>query len=211
MSDLNYDESLQVALLINNLRPELKAVLLQHLPFENIQAFTQKAKHVEEALKCCYGISTTSGVTCAKTNQNLSGNTQKVLTEVEADAPFLSNVAKVNEAISALAGNIQNVNRNFPNGRQFHNSRAPNRGPPQRYNSRPPNPQPPNRGRNPYRQSNTRYSSQGSGNFRGGGPRSPSPGRNFRDITCWQCGRTGHVQRQCWSRGSTNRQPSLNA
>lgn len=47
MQALNYDEALQMSLLINGLKPEIKHIILQHLPFQNIDALFNKAKLIE--------------------------------------------------------------------------------------------------------------------------------------------------------------------
>lgn len=51
MISFGYNDQLQMTLILNGLRPEIKAIVLQHLPFENIDALQTKAKHVESALK----------------------------------------------------------------------------------------------------------------------------------------------------------------
>lgn len=51
MANFNYNEELQMTLLINGLRSDVKAIMLQHLPFANIDALKAKAIHVEAALK----------------------------------------------------------------------------------------------------------------------------------------------------------------
>ena len=50
MVDYNYGVDLQMTLLINGLRPEIKSAVMQHLPFQDIEAFVDKARHVESAL-----------------------------------------------------------------------------------------------------------------------------------------------------------------
>ena len=51
MMEYNYNEDLQVTLLLNGLLPQIKTLVLQHLPFANIDAFITKARHIEAALE----------------------------------------------------------------------------------------------------------------------------------------------------------------
>ena len=51
MANFNYNNKLQMTLILNGLRSDVKAIVLQHLPFANIEALAAKAKHVEAALK----------------------------------------------------------------------------------------------------------------------------------------------------------------
>ena len=51
MRNFQYDDNLQMTLILNGLRPEIKAIVMQHLPFQNIEEMSTKAKHVESALK----------------------------------------------------------------------------------------------------------------------------------------------------------------
>ena len=46
-----YDNNMQMTLILNGLRAYIKAIVMQHLPFNNIEELTTKAKHVESALK----------------------------------------------------------------------------------------------------------------------------------------------------------------
>ena len=46
MVDYNYYEDLQVTLIINGLRPEIKTIVMQHLQFQNIDALVNKARHL---------------------------------------------------------------------------------------------------------------------------------------------------------------------
>lgn len=50
MIQYGYGEDLQMTLLINGLKPNIRSVVLQHLPFDNLNAFITKAKHVEAAV-----------------------------------------------------------------------------------------------------------------------------------------------------------------
>ena len=51
MATYQYDDRLQITLLLNGLRPEIKAITMQHMPFASVDALATKAKHVEAALK----------------------------------------------------------------------------------------------------------------------------------------------------------------
>ena len=46
-----YNENQQMTIILNGLRPEIKSVVMQHLPFDNFEQFVTKAKHVEQALQ----------------------------------------------------------------------------------------------------------------------------------------------------------------
>ena len=51
MVDYNYDNDLQMTLLINGLQPEIKSLVMQHLPFDGLDEFVTKARHAESALR----------------------------------------------------------------------------------------------------------------------------------------------------------------
>lgn len=51
MANFNYNNDLQMTLVLNGLRPDVKAIVMQHLPFATMDALANKAKHVEAALK----------------------------------------------------------------------------------------------------------------------------------------------------------------
>ena len=71
MVEYDYNEDLQVTLLLNGLLPQLKSLVLQHLPFENMEAFITKTKHIEAAIE---------------SNQNVLQNPQNIYT-----VPIVSN------------------------------------------------------------------------------------------------------------------------
>ena len=51
MRNFGYDDNLQMTLILNGLRPEIKAIVMQHLPFADLDALITKVKHVESALR----------------------------------------------------------------------------------------------------------------------------------------------------------------
>ena len=51
MADYHYDNDLQMILIIIGLLPEIKIMLMQHLPFAALENLTNKAKHIESELK----------------------------------------------------------------------------------------------------------------------------------------------------------------
>ena len=51
LANLGYNPNQQMTIIINGLRPDIKSVVLQHLPFATVEALINKAKHVEQALK----------------------------------------------------------------------------------------------------------------------------------------------------------------
>ena len=51
MANFDYNNELQMTLILNGLRSDIKAIVLQHLPFANLEALAAKTKHVEAALK----------------------------------------------------------------------------------------------------------------------------------------------------------------
>ena len=222
MTDLNYDANLQIALLINNMRPELKAALLQHLPFENIQALSRKAGHVEEAMKCCYAPTPEQSKSVDFTSTSLRGNTQMVRSDDAVNEQLTDKFSKLTTQLSSLAGSIQNARREFSNFRGNRPSRGFNRG------------RTFNRGRSTY--NNNRFSGngfrQGQRNLNRNRSMSPqpyirgntnrdnfsrntrsrfdSPGRPSTEVTCWTCGRRGHLQRTCFQRRTNSPRRPLN-
>ena len=62
MADYNYGHELQMTLLTNGLTPEIKSVVMQHLPFQDIDALINKARYVESAIKSQSALSLTSYV-----------------------------------------------------------------------------------------------------------------------------------------------------
>ena len=50
MADQNYDEALQITLLLNGLRTDLKGLVMQHLPFQNLDELLEKCRHIEASL-----------------------------------------------------------------------------------------------------------------------------------------------------------------
>ena len=51
LSNLGYNANQQMTMIINGFRPDIKSVVLQHMPFADVNALINKAKHVEQALK----------------------------------------------------------------------------------------------------------------------------------------------------------------
>ena len=51
LANHGYNANQQMTIILNGLRPEIKSVVMQHLPFENTEQLITKAKHVEQALK----------------------------------------------------------------------------------------------------------------------------------------------------------------
>ena len=51
MHNFGYNDALQMTLVLNGLRSEIKAIAMQHLPFDNLDALVTKARHIEAALK----------------------------------------------------------------------------------------------------------------------------------------------------------------
>ena len=51
-----YDQNLQLTLLLNGLLPEIKTIIMQFLPFNDIEAFITRAKYAEQAVKSSRGV-----------------------------------------------------------------------------------------------------------------------------------------------------------
>ena len=51
LDNLGFDANQQMTLIIKGFRRDIKAAVLQHLPFADVPALINKAKHVEQALK----------------------------------------------------------------------------------------------------------------------------------------------------------------
>lgn len=51
LHNLGFNAAQQISIIINGLRPDIRSVVLQHLPFETVDALVSKAKNVEQALK----------------------------------------------------------------------------------------------------------------------------------------------------------------
>lgn len=97
MNALNYDGTLQQALLLNNLRPEIGTIMYQHLPFQNVEGLMEKAKYVELSLKDCYEESE-STMHAEKTESKVNVATKKDDTDV---------VDTLTAAMTALTNTLQ--------------------------------------------------------------------------------------------------------
>ena len=51
MHSFGYNDALQVTLVLNGLRPDIKAIAMQHLPYDNLEALITKTRHIDAALK----------------------------------------------------------------------------------------------------------------------------------------------------------------
>ena len=103
MEAYNYDPNLQITLLINGLKSELKAAVMQHLPFENMEAFITKAKHIESALKLK-----------SQTPMALSTYTVNVATE-ERGQPVKQEVKRLEDSVNSLAEKFDGLSRKLFN------------------------------------------------------------------------------------------------
>ena len=67
LDNLGFDANQQMTLIIKGFRRDIKAAVLQHLPFADVPALINKAKHVEQALK-----------------MNIQGNQQETTDDVKS-------------------------------------------------------------------------------------------------------------------------------
>ena len=106
MNNFGYDENLPMTLILNGLRPDIKAIVLQHLPFNNLDALSVKAKHAESALKSYVNsASTFSGAT--NMSSGLIAN---------ATSPSVSIEAVVQRAIEPLCTKLNALTKGAARG-----------------------------------------------------------------------------------------------
>ena len=184
--DYNYDPQLQMTLLINGLRPEIKSAVMQHLPFADIDAFVTKARHVESAL-------------ASQNVLSIPGYTSN-LAKLEEDNSFLSSK---NHQLKSLESNLQDLSSKFEVFAKelARQNEATKQLTDQAYT---------------FQRSNNRPQSFGtsrnhpSQNDQGSRFRNPNFPHNLpRDrptvaIQCWSCGQMGHMQRECHQNSQRN-------
>ena len=59
MHNFGYNDALQMTLVLNGLRSDIKAIAMQHLPYDNLDALVTKARHIEAALKSYNAVQST--------------------------------------------------------------------------------------------------------------------------------------------------------
>ena len=172
MVDYNYDNDLQMTLLINGLRPDIKTPVMQHLPFNNVDELITKARHIESALK-------TQGILTLPTYQmNLAASSTSVHNAPDNTSP--DQLKDFQEVIQNLSEKFEQLSKQLTKPQRF----------------KPPEPrsqwhqhQQINYGRSPQWQKPWGLPQ----NVRG----RPPPTNQKPDLRCWKCGTLGHVQKNC--------------
>ena len=83
LSNLGYNPNQQLTMIINGFRPDIKSVVLQHMPFDDVNALINKAKHVEQALKSYVAGTITTKAEDAK-NEDVKSAIDKLTANVTA-------------------------------------------------------------------------------------------------------------------------------
>ena len=99
MADQQYDEELQMSLLLNGLRPEIKSLVLQHQPLPDLQSFVTKCKTLEASLQA------------SLFNHYIGNATYPMVANLASSAVVVNphNLKKVDEAIDTLVSKINNL------------------------------------------------------------------------------------------------------
>ena len=180
MVDYDYGPELQMTLLINGLRPEMKSAVMQHLPFQDIEAFINKARHVESALKSQSALSMAgyvSNVTRVDEDDSISTTPAPQLKCLE------KNLQELSDKFETLAKELA---KKSSENKSFREGPAP-------WQQRPWQPS------RQYDRPSTRsdYQDQGT-RFRSSSPwRGNSSRKEYKSPTCWKCGKIGHIQAHC--------------
>lgn len=122
MVSFGYNNNLQMTLILNGLRPEIKAIVLQHLPFENIEALQTKAKHVESALKSYIQSEVTPTANVAQSTQPAELRTlEKAIEKLSLDVAQIAQQVQYGQSNPPKYGNGNQSGFNQP--RRFQNPR----------------------------------------------------------------------------------------
>ena len=105
LANLGYNANQQMTIIINGLRPDIKSVVMQHLPFANVDALVSKAKHVEQALKCY-----------------VQGNITKPKEENDKDREVAAAIEKLTSNVTAMQRAVESQN-----AKQSNRQRGPDR------------------------------------------------------------------------------------
>ena len=101
MMEHNYDDDLQMTLLLNGLRPDIKGLVIQHLPFPNLRGFVHKCRHVEASLQI------------SKFDSHLSNGTYTSVVKSSPDTHVVTvnDIEKLGYALNSLVTRIDNLER----------------------------------------------------------------------------------------------------
>lgn len=91
LHNLGFNDAQQISIIINGLRPDIRSVVLQHLPFETVEALVSKAKNVEQALKNYVKGLPTTAKTETTTNDGVKEAIQKLTANVTAMQKAMEN------------------------------------------------------------------------------------------------------------------------
>ena len=168
MVDYNYDDNLQMTLLISGLRPEIKTSVMQHLPFNDVEELITKARHIEFALKA------QSVLSLSSYPMNLAASSTVVKSAVD------STISKdLQDVIQGLSDKFEQLSK------QIIRSQWPNQ------------PEERNRWQRPQMPNNARRSPWLRSNVPSQQQRYFTPNNREVVPTCWKCRTKGHVQRDC--------------
>ena len=168
-----------MTLLINGFRPEIKMSVMQHLPFQDVEALITKARHIESALKTQGMLSLPS----YSTNLVASSTTLHAEKSKQADTKHFQN------ALETLTEKFEQLSKQLSQSQRF-------KPPERRVNWQP-------QTRSNWRQQNrVNYNQQSD--WRKPWAQSPSSNRPSQpskrsspQLKCWKCDTVGHQQRDC--------------
>ena len=89
LANLGYNPNQQLTMIINGFRPDIKSVVLQHMPFDDVNALINKAKHVEQALKCYV-----SGKITTKAEDNKNDDVKSAIDKLTANVTAMQRAAE---------------------------------------------------------------------------------------------------------------------
>ena len=127
MQTFGYNNALQMTLVLNGLRPDIKAIAMQHLPFENLDVLLTKAKHIEAALKS-YDVAASAQVPSLVPSPSVSVLPQTPSPSLAANMTTRDHMHEVEEAIqkaiAPLDGKLKSIQRQMGNTNRFSGRQA---------------------------------------------------------------------------------------
>ena len=127
MQTFGYNNALQMTLVLNGLRPDIKAIAMQHLPFENFDVLLTKAKHIEAALKS-YDAVASAQVPSLVPSPSASILPQTPSPSLAANMTTRDHMQEVEEAIqrdiAPLDGKLMSIHRQMDNTNHFSGRQA---------------------------------------------------------------------------------------